>query len=485
MNTGKKPKTFLCIDAGTTRFKTAVISSFGTIIAKKDYYYKDPLSRNFRFHYYRQKDFYEAFKLTIENIKKEFNLKKISAIGVTGHGQTLVPIGKEILPIYESFGFLDDRLYSYVEIVKKYMKDDAVSLMYIPLALYFKNELPSIYRHTYSFLTPSDYISFLLTKKFFTSVSSPTIEPWKLESLEKFGLDTSKFPKFIYMGQKIGNTTLKAKNLFDIPEGIPVFAMGGDFAMGELGTGTVEYGKAYLRFGTSAGINICWDKNITDRRVLSYKHFIQGLWNISAIINTAGISIDWAKRILKIKETPKLLEKSSKNILFFPYLKGEKTPLWNPNITASIIGIKDGIDKIDILFSILLGIIMGLKEGIEIIEEHGASFNKPIVTSGWWAGINWFLQMIADITGKKYATIQNSDAELLGIAVVLSKAIGVYPDLKTGVKTIVKTKKIFKPDLARTDYYNRFYEKYKHIRDKLYTKTMSTHNLFDNTNLIL
>jgi len=469
MDINSGTKHFLSIDVGTTRFKSAIINSSGKIIVKSNHYYREDTFKKLHHHFYDREEFFEAFKLSLNKIKQYFDINSISAIGITGHGQTLIPIGEKIIPIHESIGFLDDRITLYTDFVREKIPNDIISIMYIPIALFFKKELTSIYKKTKAFLTPSDYIAFLLTEKFFISVSSPTIEPWKFEILKKFDLDTTKFPKFKYMGQIIGYTTPKTKDLFGIQKGIPVFAMGGDFAMGELGTGTISIGNAYLRFGTSGGINLCWNKNINDPRILSYKHFIDNLWNISAIINTAGITIDWIKNNLKIRHIPENIDKIGKEVLFFPYLKGEKTPLWDPKLTASIIGLKKNVNKSDILISVIIGIIMGIREGIEIIEEHGCKFSEPITASGWWSGIEWFMQMVSDITGKKYNIIQNNDAELLGIAIVLSKIFGIYPDLKTSAKSILKIKKTFIPNPNLKKYYNTLYKKYKTIRNKLYS----------------
>lgn len=465
----KKEKIFLCIDAGTTRFKAAVINSSGRIIKKADYYYNPLHMRSFKYHTYKPDSFYNALFSTLK--KMEISKFEISGIGITGHGQTFVPVNaSSAIPHTEIVGYMDERLIKYFNMVKEVKGQNPVSLMYIPLALFYKYEYPEAYSDIDFFLTPADYIIYLLTGSIQTSVSTPSINPWDIEDLYTFDLNVKKFPGFRYMGHPAGKTTYEAEKIFGIMRGIPVFTMGGDFAMGTVGTGTVEKGKSYERFGTSAGINLCWNRGIHDRRILSYRHIVRGFWNVSGIINSAGIAIDWIRRIVGVKEIPEIpINRLGEIPLFLPYLMGEKTPFWSQDVKASIYGIHSKTTAREIIASIILGILLSIRSSIDIIESGGGRFEKPIVISGWWAKQDWFTQLHADTIGRNFAVLDAKDAELIGIAAVLSTITGIYKNLRDAVHSMVHIQKVYRPDKKRYSSLNAIYSKFLTLRKYLYS----------------
>jgi len=103
------------------------------------------------------------------------------------------------------------------------------------------------------------------------------------------------------MGREIGRTTRRARERFGIPKGAPVYAVRCRFRRGIGGTGVLEKGRSCERAGSSGGINLCWDRFVGDKRLLSYEHFIEGLWNVAGITSTSGLAVDWAERALGIE----------------------------------------------------------------------------------------------------------------------------------------------------------------------------------------
>ncbi len=466
----KNKSYFLCIDVGTTRFKAAIVDKEGKFIEKSDYYYQDLQQKVFHNHIYAPDTFSKALKETLHKLDSE-EMKNILAIGVTGHGQTFIPVDKDYKPTGLIVGYMHEEVKNYHNLVKEVEKDNPISLMYIPMALYYRDKYPDIFNKTRYLLTPSDYIILLLTGSVQTSVSSPSINPWSKESLKKFNLDVEKFPRFKYLGNHAGNTTGESKKLFGIKEGTPVFISGGDFAMGVLGSGAISPGKSYERFGTSAGINLCWNKEIKDNRILCYRHIFNRYWNISGIINTGGIVIDWASNILKLRKIPDTIEIKKDIPIFFPYLMGEKTPFWRSDLKAALFEIRDDITKENLLLSVITGIIFGLRESFEIIEKNGGLFNYPISISGWWGNVGWFVQLNADIIGKKYAVLESSDTELTGVASVLSYSTGIYSKLEDAVNNMVRIKQIFYSNPDKHRLYSKIYQKYLEIRGIYYGKS--------------
>jgi xylulokinase len=328
--------------------------------------------------------------------------------------------------------------------------------------------MPEIYVRTHRFLQVFDYLAYLLTGSFSASSSSVGIKPWEQGQLDRAGLDPDKFPEIRYMGETIGRVTDEASRRFGIPPGVPVFAIGVDFAAALAGTGMIEKGKSCERSGSSGGINLCWDSAIDDPRLLSYTHFIEGMWNVAGITTTSGKAVEWISSIVDTGHfsTPPRV-RSGRELLFFPYLKGERTPLWNPYAKGMFFGLTADHTKNDIIFSVYLGIVLSLMDCIQIITENHCFFNYPVVTTGWGAKIDWFTQLKADVTGLPFSKIQTSDAELLGIALVCAVASGLFNDIREAVLHTVRVEKTFEPEASIHRHYENVFLKFKELQQKI------------------
>jgi xylulokinase len=456
---------FICIDAGTTRFKAACITHDGSIIKKKDYCYQNNQKV---FHEYTKEDFKKALRETLDAVLEDIDSKRISAIGITGHGPTLIPVDIDGKVLSPAVGYLDERVKRYIKDLAKKESDHISSTMYLPIVKFFEKKLSSVYDKTYKFLQSFDYIAFLLTGEYTASSSSSGIKPWDKTQVEKSGLDAKKFPDIYYMGDKIGKVSKNAADEYGIPRSAQVYAIGVDFAAALVGAGTIHRGRACERAGTSGGINLCWDARIHDNRLFCYEHFIPDLWNIAGITSSSGKSLDWIARVLGIDELSSFNPRSTeKRLIFLPYLKGERTPLWNPYAKGVFFGLEETHDRVDLLQSVFLGVALSIRDLIDIIESNKCSFDFPVVTTGGQARSEWFIQLKSNVTGKRFSTTQTYDAELLGIAIVLSCETGHYPDLFTAWKKIVKISRVFEPEKDKQGFYSDLFGLYRELRMSL------------------
>lgn len=462
---------FICIDAGTTRFKAACITPGGDIIAKSDYRYRSNKNGT---HEYSKSDFKKALKNTLDEMLSRIDAKKVSAVGVTGHGPTLIPVGEDGSMLSSGIGYLDDRVKRYIKKLADRKEDHVTSTMYIPIACFFKDELPMVYEKSFKFLQSFDYLAFLLTGDFTASSSSSGIKPWEKEKVLHAGLDIEKFPEILYLGSCIGKVSRSAALEYGIPASTPLYAIGVDFAAALIGTGAIERGKSCERAGTSGGLNLCWDKEISDRRLLCYTHFMPDRWNVAGITSSSGISVEWITKLFGV-DYEKARDKQSRgdkkntpgSIIFLPYLRGERTPLWNPYARGVFFGLDESHTADDLLKSVFTGVALSIRDVAEIIEENGCSFTSPIVTTGGGATNRWFIQLKSDVTGKPFCVTQTHDAELIGIACVLAQQKGHCSDLRQAVKKIVKTEDVFEPDAERHEAYTELYATYRDLRNEL------------------
>jgi xylulokinase len=458
---------FLCIDAGTTRFKTAAITPRGILVARENVTYPSETAANSEaVHEYRTEDLTEAFLDTLRGVLKELRGEPVLGIGITGHGPTLIPVDRRGRTLHPAVGYLDDRVKTYIRQISK--KQKITSTMYIPIALFFRKELPRIYEQTETFFQPFDFVTFLLTGRAVASSSSSGIKPWELEPIDSAGLDARKFPPICYMGEEIGRTTESAVRKLKIPPGIPVYAIGVDFAAALVGTNMLFPGKSCERAGSSGGINLCWDRLVRDDRLLCYAHFIRGTFNVAGITSTYGKALEWGRKVLQASGFEKeRTKRGPTDIVFLPYLKGERTPLWDPYARGGFFGMERNSDAVDLMISVYTGIAMSIRDCIDIMESAGCTFQYPVMTTGGLTDDDWFMQLKADVTGKTFTRAQVHDAELLGIAIVLASAQKFYPSLTDAATAIVQEEDSFVPrsDLATT--YNDLFRRYRKLRTLL------------------
>ena len=80
-----------------------------------------------------------------------------------------------------------------------------------------------------------------------------------------------------------------------------------------------------------------------------------------------------------------------------------------------------------------------------------------IRSMGGGASSPLWCQIKADMTHKNIAILENNETACLGSAILAGVGVGIYSDVKTVCKDIVKIKKIYKPSgMDYTECYNNF-----------------------------
>jgi xylulokinase len=97
-----------------------------------------------------------------------------------------------------------------------------------------------------------------------------------------------------------------------------------------------------------------------------------------------------------------------------------------------------------------------------------------VVTTGWGAKDDGFVQFKADVIGKPFAKLQSADAELLGIGVIAAAAAGLYGGLRDAAAAMIRPRRVFSPVGARRAFYDGMFDLYLEVQEKI-----ARHKLFD------
>jgi gluconokinase len=114
----------------------------------------------------------------------------------------------------------------------------------------------------------------------------------------------------------------------------------------------------------------------------------------------------------------------SDGLLFLPYLAGERAPVWDAKSCGVYFGLGARHSRLHLMRAAIEGVCFALADVLKMLESGGAAINILRVSGGFTASSVW-LQMIADVTGKRVEQLQWGDASALGAAYLALEVDGI------------------------------------------------------------
>ncbi|MDR3147326.1 MAG: hypothetical protein LBU00_02985 [Treponema sp.] len=411
------------------------------------------------------------------------NLGALEALLISGNGPTLVPVTGDptfgargfSLPAGRALLWLDRRAGEEAAQVSERAGAFVDPSFFVPKALWIKNHNAELYEKTRYFLFAPEFLAFALTGEARSVFPSAGFDRWYWNQgmLEALGLDSAKFPPFIAPGGLIGTLSAAAAAHFGFPRGLKVFAGGPDFFVSILGTGVTTAGQVCGRSGSSEGINLCTTTRIMDERLMSYGHPIKPLWNLSGIISTSGRAIAWARELLGMAALPHSsfydlaaeARPGSRGLIFLPYLAGERAPLWDPHARGAFQGLSLATGRAELARAVGEGICFAIRDVITVMEDCGAPVGEIRVTGGP-AESPFLNQLKADISRRPVLLPAQRNAELLGLAIIGTTALGNYSSLAEASGALVRVDQVFEPRTSPLyeDHFAMYRELYRTLK---------------------
>jgi xylulokinase len=445
-------KLILAVDIGTTAMKGGLITPEGELVATHRVTYWEKTRQDY--HSWDPKVWVEALREIVASVG---GYQRISAVVVSGHGPTVIPVDAEGRVLYYALLWMD----------KRALRREGTKSFFLPKIAWFRENQRELYERTKWFLSCPEYLNFFLTGEALTVTPNKEFAPfiWGEADWNAYALDATKLPPFVCMGERVGTVTEHASTFTGILAGIPVVAAGSDFLVALLGAGAVEPGRTCDRAGTSEGINHCAAAPIADSRLRTLPHAIEGLYNVSGILSSTGRLFEWMRRITGQGErTYREILQEIENVpldrsrpYFFPsferngdfeFARGGFLEL-HPDHTREDMG-----------RAVVESIAFGVRRVLEVLEENGCAVDELRVTGGQARNVIWN-QLKADITGKRVIVPEIEDAELLGGAVCALVDQKEFRSLREASEALVRVRAVFNPRAERLSTYDELYEAYR------------------------
>lgn len=487
---GLKP-IYLGIDLGTSTIKGLAMADNGQVLAS--FLKETPLVSRQIDWVEQSPEFWWSSLLEIVNLlKTKVDLKQVQGIGLSGQMHGLVAYDSHFTALRRAIIWMDKRSSAEVE---KILKTFGVKFYQItgnpvftgfllPSLIWIKKHEPAIYQKIYKISSPKDYLAYKLTN---VLRSEPTDalatacfdyhkNSWSDKIITAFKLKPSLFPEIRPTLEPYGGIAGPIAKITGIPANTPVFGAS-DQAASALGTGLIKPGQASIAISTGGQFLVTAPQGLIDpkRRLHTLNHAFPDIGLYMAATLSAGFSLRWFKDfVCEQKETgfPEFthglakINPGSDGLFFLPFLSGERTPYFNPDLRAAFIGLSQTHKKIHLARAIIEGVSFSMAECLEVFRTLKLPVNKVILSGGGAQNPVW-RQILADVLNLPMKTINIQDHSPFGAAVLAKFAQEGINQLPAFYKKVITPIDYLYPHEKNVQIYQGLFSRYKKLSQSM------------------
>ena len=465
----------LAIDIGTSRIKTAVFNEAGEMNAIRSRRLDRAASPD-------RQDAEAWFTVTAELIREltAETGSRIDALVLTGNMHALLGIDPAGNPVAEarlwsdnSAGKQSDELNRrYGPLLLERFGCSAIPVFTLPKIMQMKQEQSGSYRRTNVFLQSKDFVSFRLTGSLATDPTDASgvlgmdlhTGRWDADWLRDLGIDAEKLPEIRPSASVCGKVTAAAAAATGLRQGTPVITGSGDLSSAALGSG-VNDRTVSLTLGT-AGQLLATGSPGTGKKLAGklfvFAHADPDRELYLGSVPSGGFSFEWFARnhnlsmedFFRIAQTVPLTDDLP---LFYPYILGKGAP----SMDYTPCGMWQGLRAEHTLKELCRGAVFGTLCPLRIccdLLESCAGARPDLVLQALACRETVVRETAGALFGQNKLLPVNSEASLLGAAVIGFTALGQYSDIASAAEVMVKNRPT---ELSRTPEAERLFRRFR------------------------
>jgi xylulokinase len=424
----------------------------------------------------------------------------IAAVGVTGMLPAVILLDRTGQPLRRSIQQNDARATAELERYRAALEESQfLSLtgtgysqqLVGPKLMWLRTHEPDVFAQAAHVVGASDYITFRL------SGSLQVEHNWALESgfvniatgdyderlVALAGIDRALLPPICESHEIIGAVTAEAARHTGLRAGTPVVAGCADHVASAFVCGAARNGDLVIKFGGAGDILLSSDVPVADRRLFIDYHLVPGLYFPNGCMAASGTFLNWIVRNWAGGELEKARAvglsihrwldrqaaevRQESDLLFLPYVLGEKTPLMDPHARGTLVGLGLHHDLRHMWLAALEGVVFGFRHHVDVFAERALAVSQVFAADGGAASDLW-LQIAADVLQRPVTRIDGHPGSCLGAAFVAGMGAGVLKDW-SDIRRYVAAGRQFLPDPAAAAALDRKYALWRETYQRLQT----------------
>ena len=437
-----------------------------------------------------------VFREIAETAGKE-KLARLRGICVSSQTVSMLPIDEAGEPLRNALIWMDSRSSKEMHFLSLEVGHERYAEItgaqpdaaFLPnKLLWFRTKEPELFQKTGCFLQASSYINFKLTGERTTdmdqAVRTQCLElstgKWSREISDAAQVSFDRLlPAPVAPETVIGKVTRAAAEETGLPEGTPVCAGASDAFMSLFATGLSGLKEGAESSGTSSLVFAGCD-HATDvhRPVVAKPCSVPGVpYLFDAPISASGASLKWyldelgeperaaaeaaGKNVFTyLNEAAEEVPAGAGGVLFFPYLLGERAPLWNSHAKGMFIGISLDTKRQELLRAVFEGTAFAVRHVVETIREAGGTVERFRIAGGGAKSRTW-AKIKASMLHVPVLLMDDKAGDIpFGDALMAGGAAGMFPDLRAATDRLVQVKEEIAPVPEWEKVYDKLYPYY-------------------------
>ena len=362
--------------------------------------------------------------------------------------------------------------------------------------LFIKNERPEIYKNTYKFLEPKDYLNLRFTGIFASSYEAITLH-WLTDNrdisrvryderlIRMSTVDPDKLPGLWPVASILGPIRKDVAAQLGLPADIPVVTGTPDMHSAAAGAGAVGDYEGHLYIGTSSWItcHVPFKKTDLVHNMATLPAGIPNRYFVADEQETAGACLTFLRdnvlyhkdELLREEKLPnvyKIFDRiaagvpaGSRRVIFTPWLYGERTPVDDHTLRAGLHNISLGTTREDLIRAFLEGVAYNCRWVLQYVEKFIGRPMETLNIIGGGANSALWCQIFADVLNRRIRQVRDPiQANLRGAALLAAVALG-----RLRLEDIPKCTEIaavFDPDPKNRAIYDELFGEFLNIYKK-------------------
>lgn len=294
---------------------------------------------------------------------------------------------------------------------------------------------------------------------------------WSEELCALVGLSTDVLPQIVGSTTITGKVTPAAAAETGLLAGTMVVCGTSDTNAETFAAGMTRPGIGALKLATAGTVSVLTDAPAWSDDVIHYPHLVAGHHYAILGTNSCASAHRWLRDAffaeigfdgmdIKARQAPAGCE----GLLFHPYLNGERSPYWDPDLRASFVGLGFAHGAPHICRALYEGVAYTLRDCLAVLDERGMGFDTARLVGGGTRSALW-RQIIADVTGLTIEVPAEGDASF-GAALIAGVGVGVFADTDEAAR-VIRVAETLHADADVSEIYSSGFARFRAAKEAL------------------